>query len=183
MGNIEKRRRKLKRREERKADEHEQTWTPREGKDRPTPERRKRGQWAFVTTEDAGGKAARDMHAHPIDRLEHAGVISNDQASAARDFEDLYRACMEVGGTRDSTTIWEPQGHDSTDGPVEAKERYRELCRQIGIVRENALRQVCVFGYEPRRAAEIGALREALNEAGRFFAPQGLRGAKTQAMS
>jgi len=134
--------------------------------ERPTPERAKRGQWAVVET--AEGKHLRDMQSHPIDALEREGRLSSDQASAARDFEELYRAQCEIAGTRDSCTIWEPRGHSSDDGPVEERRRYRELCRDLGMLRERRLQWVIIEGNEPR-ARDVGKLREDLNELARFF--------------
>lgn len=144
------------------------TWEPRKHQDRPTPERRRHGEWVFVDTEAAGHRVARDMASTPIDRMEHAGVLSNEQASAARDFEQLYRAAQEVPATRDSCTIWEPQGHDESDGPVEAVRDRRELYLFLGTQRDMILRYVCVEHREPR-PRDIGLLREALNECVRFF--------------
>ena len=153
-------------------DEHAETWTPRpdRGRDRPTRERKDRGDWIWINSKEAGVKAAKDVAAHPIDYLEHAGVITNTQGSAGRDYESLYRVCLEVEQARDCLTLWMPKGHASDDGPVEQKKRYRNLCREIGIVRESILRQVCVHERHPRGGDQIGALREALNEAERFFA-------------
>ena len=144
-------------------------WEPRKEADRPTRERRKRGEWIVGQLEKNGPKVAQDAASTPIDRMAHAGVISNDQASAARDFEDLYRRASETGSVRDSCTIWEPQGHDETDGPVEAVRDRRELYLFLGTQRDMLLRHVCVEHREPKRADQIGILREALNECCRFF--------------
>ena len=155
--------------------EHDRTWESREGRDRPTPERKaKATTWVFVMTEEAGVKAARDVSGNPIDRMQHTGVLDNDQASAARDFEQLYRAASEAPPSRDSTQTWEPKGHDSTDGPVEAARDRKELYLALGMHRDQLLRKVCVRHEEPK-PNEIGPLREALNECVRFFKPGGLR--------
>lgn len=150
--------------------EHAQTWTPRpeKEKDRPTPERKAMGEWTWVTTQKAGGKAAKDMASHPIDRLEWAGVISNEQASAGRDFENLTRSATQSPGVRDSCTLWEPKGFESDDGNVSAVNRHRELCRMLGMLRDRRLRWVCVEQNHPK-PQEIGQLREDLNECARFF--------------
>lgn len=145
-----------------------QKWAPKREQDRPTPQRRQRGDWVFVSTERAGQSVARDMASVPVDRLEHAGVLSNDQASAARDFENLYLAANETAPTRDSTTIWEPKGHDASDGPIAAVQDRKELYLFLGMNRDKLLRRVCVEHQEPKMS-EIGPLREALNECVRFF--------------
>lgn len=145
-------------------------WRPREGKDRPTPERLRRGTWAFVETDDAGTRATRDYSSAPIDKMEQAGVLTKDQACAGRDYEELVRAASEGGGVRDSCTIWEPKGYESDDGPVEAKERLKAFERDLGKQRVARLRWVCVEHKPPRLHGEdVGMLREALNDAVRFF--------------
>lgn len=135
---------------------------------RPTPERAARGEWVAV-----GGKAAverhiRDVAAHPIDDLEHRGVISKEQADAGRQFEQLWRAANQVPGIRDSTTIWEPKGHDEGDGDVDSVKRKREI---EAFLRKEQVRQliwVCVQ-HEKIGPHNHGVLCETLNEAARFF--------------
>lgn len=153
-----------------KKHEPKETWEPRIDLDRPTPERKQRGHWVFVAAMKGGSKAAKDMTSHPIDRMEYTGQITNDQASAARDYEQLYRSAVQIGGIRDSTTLWEPKGHESDDGNVEAVTRYRQFCRAVGMIRERQLQWVCIERNEPRPTEhDIGQFREALNEAARFF--------------
>lgn len=155
--------------------------TPKPKRDRPqrrvvleteddflTPERKAKGEWSWIAVEKNGPKAPRDLHAHPVDRLQHSGQISPDQASAAYDYEQLYRAALQVPQARDSCTLWEPKGHDNDDGNVEAVRRYRDFCRSVGMIRERQMQWVCVEMNHPERE-EIGAFREALNEAERFF--------------
>ena len=134
----------------------------------PTPERLAVGVW-----QKTGGRAAterflKDVSAHPIDALEHKGQLSAAQADAGRDYEELARAAMETPPTRDSTTIWEPQGHSSDDGNVKAVRRRRELYLSLGVVRDRQLWRVCV-GHGTPKDSEIGLLREALNEVRRFL--------------
>jgi hypothetical protein len=139
------------------------------GQDIPTQERVLKSEaLVFMKTEVAGRRAAKFMDSAPIDRLENGGVLNNDQASAGRQFERLYLAQNETGGIRDSCTIWEPKGHDETDGPVKERKQYLKLCRHLGMIREQRLRWVCVQHNHPK-GREIGALREALNECVRFF--------------
>ena len=152
--------------------EYEDAWQPvANRKDRPTPERRKKGEWVLLETEDAGIRHAKDVAAHPIDDLERRGVISGDQASAGRDFEALVRAATETDGVRDSCLTWQPKGYASDDGNVEAVRDRRELYLFLGVVRDRMLRRVCVDHVPPRPGQE-GVLREALNEAERFFRPR-----------
>lgn len=136
--------------------------------DIPTPERKKKGEWVAVALEKNGPKAVRDMHAHPVDRLQHSGQITPEQAAAAYDYEKLYRASLQTPQARDSMTLWEPKGHESDDGNPEAVKRYRDMCRKIGMIRERQLQWVCVELREPI-GREVGQFREALNEASRYF--------------
>jgi len=152
-----------------KHKEHADAWEPRPGrKDRPTPERRMKGKWGLLDTEDAGVRHAKDFEAHPIDSLEHRGVISNQQASAGRDFEALYRAAIQTPQTRDSCLTWQPKGYESDDGNFAAVEARRELYLFLGVARDRFLRRVCVDHQEPK-PRDIGILRECLNECVRFF--------------
>ncbi|MEM6833299.1 MAG: hypothetical protein AAF562_06710 [Pseudomonadota bacterium] len=156
-------------RQKKRTDTYKEAWEPRPGrKDRPTPERLLRGHWGLLDTEDAGTKHAKDFQAHPIDSLEHRGVISNEQASAGRDYEALYRAANGGGGIRDSTTLFEPKGHDNDDGNIPASRDRHELYLFLGVYRDRLLRRTCVDHLEPK-VGEIGLLREALNECCRFF--------------
>ncbi len=156
-------------------------WVPQDSKSRPTPERLAKGgmkakggrldslgSWTLEATEDAGVTAAKDASAHPIDDLEFRGVISNDQASAGRDFERLYRHVNGNGGIRDSSTLFEPKGFDNDDGDANAERDRQELYLFLGVVRDRLLRRVCVHHEQPD-ASEVGLIREALNEAARFF--------------
>lgn len=143
-------------------------------KARPTRERLQRGVWALREAEDedgnltAGLKHARDLEAHPIDRLENRSTITKEQAQAGRDFEALYRAANEAPGIRDSTTLWQPKGHENDDGNVAAVRDRKELYLFLGTMRDQLLRRVCVQ-HEYPRPREIAALREALSECERFF--------------
>jgi hypothetical protein len=144
-------------------------------KERPTAERMARGAWRMGETIEAGIKVAIDDAAHPLEAMRYWGSITAEQYQAGCDFEALYRAQCEVPGTRDSCTIWEPKGHDETDGPIEERRRYRDLCRAIGMIHESKLIRACVHHEYPRGQQATGDLREALNAAVHFFQPGGKR--------
>ena len=135
---------------------------PGKGKARPTPERLSWGDWRLVDSEIAGQKLAVDAAAHPIEALEYAEVLTSDQASAARDWESLYRLANEVGGIRDSTTLWEPKGYESDDGPVNAVRERRELYLALGTYSDQLLRDIILTPRQPKRR-EIEPLRIALD--------------------
>jgi hypothetical protein len=148
---------------------------PQRHKERPTPERMAHGRWRLGETIEAGVKVAIDDAAHPLEALFYDKFISQDQYQAGTDFEALYRAQLEVPQARDSCTIWEPKGHDETDGPVEERRRYREICRTIGMVNESRLIAVCVYQQFPKGQKAMGEFREALNMAVHAFSPGGKR--------
>lgn len=172
-----------------RAAERLQQWTPGQDHERPTPERlaksgmkatdkviKAMGGWGLV--EHQGGYAAKDYTAHPIDKMQAAGVITPEQGQAGRDFEQLVRACIEIPGIRDSCTLCEPKGHDSDDGPVHIKPRLRELERRLAVDQLRELRRVCVeHGVPGMNTKQLGLLREGLNEVARFFSPQVRRSA------
>ena len=135
---------------------------PDKGRDRPTRERLQHGEWGLVDSDEAGARTAVDFASHPIDRLQVKDIIDNDQASAARQWESLYRAANECGGIRDSTTLWEPKGFESDDGPVDAVQERREVYLALGTLKDQLLRQIILTPRNPR-TREIEMLREALD--------------------
>ncbi len=54
-------------------------WQDREGKARPTDERRRQGSWVLRDGEDAGVTIAVDEHAHVLDQMASKSIISSDQ--------------------------------------------------------------------------------------------------------
>ena len=164
---VKKKRKRYNRAAEAENSAYQWTARPEKGRDRPTPERLLRGDWGLVEGGESGAMAAVDRSSHPIDRLAYAQVINSEQASAGRDFEALWRAALQTPQTRDSCMTWQPKGFESDDGNPAAVENYRGLARHLGMMRDRLLIRVCVEGHEPR---DVGDLREALNEAARWFA-------------
>jgi len=135
----------------------------------PTPERQAKGVFKKVGGKAASVRYAVDVSAHPIDALRHTKQISQQQFEAAQDFEEAYRNALQVPGIRDSCTIWEPQGHQSDDGNPRAVALYRALSRRLTMIGESRMQSVIIYLTPPRNDRELGELREALNEAHRFF--------------
>lgn len=146
---------------------------PQRHKERPTVERMLRGRWRLGETIDAGIKVAIDDAAHPLEAMRLDRLISEEQYQAGCDFEALYRSQLEIPQARDSCTIWEPKGHDETDGPVHERARYRALVRSIGMIHDSVLIRHCVHQVPARGQKEIGQLREALNAVVHFYTPGG----------
>lgn len=149
-------------------------WRPREGKDRPTEERRRRSVFALRDTEDAGVTVAVDLEATLLDRLQQRGVISADQCQGGLDFAALM-ARTRLGAAPRSCLDWGPLGYDS--GEVSAAELRdaedkAELYLACGSLTWAELRRVCVEGALPK---DLGRLRQGLDLCARFW---GLRPAK-----
>ncbi|MEL6361707.1 MAG: hypothetical protein AAFR21_11535 [Pseudomonadota bacterium] len=134
----------------------------------PTEERKRFGVFQSVRVEKDGEKIWRDTAAHAIDDLERKEVITTNQANAARDYEELFRASRQIGGIRDSLTMFEPQGHDSTDGNVGAVRRMKALRMDLGVFGSRLLERVSVDNEYPS-PREIERLRIALDACIDFF--------------
>lgn len=93
-------------------------WTPREGKDRPTPERLSKGAFVLRDTEDAGVTHAVDEGATELDRLALRGIITEDQRQAGHDLAQvLHRTRLTSAGRSciDMTPVGYQSLEDSED--------------------------------------------------------------------
>lgn len=89
-------------------------WEPREGKERPTPERRAKGAFVLRDTEDAGVTVAVDEGATELDRLAIRGIITEDQRQAGHDLAQvLHRTRLTSAGR--SCINMEPVGYQSLE--------------------------------------------------------------------
>jgi len=90
-------------------------WTPREGKDRPTPERIAKGAFVLRDTEDAGVTHAVDEGATELDRLAMRGILTEDQRQAGHDLAQVLHRTRLTSTGRSCLDIT-PVGYDSGDG-------------------------------------------------------------------
>lgn len=146
-------------------------WQPREGRDRPTDERRAKGVFALRDTEDAGVTVAVDEGGTEIDRLAARGLITEDQRQAGHDLAAvLYRTGAAPAGR--SCLDVTPRGHpdgDAEETHHEARDRQQRQqvwikCRGSWVWPE--LVRVCGHD-EPVRHLE--SLRAGLDVCSRVF--------------
>ena len=147
-------------------------WEPREGKERPTPERRAKGAFVLRDTEDAGVTVAVDEGATELDRLALRGTITEDQRQAGHDLAQvLHRTRLTSSGR--SCIDMTPVGHQSledSDDDWQAKrdEQQRQAvylrCRGPWVWPE--LIRVC-RDDEPVR--DVASLRSGLDVAMKVF--------------
>lgn len=164
------------RQRERRAGKHDLSaavsadiWQDRDGKARPTSERRARGSWVLRDGEDAGVTIAVDEHAHVLDQMASKSIITSDQQQAGHDLAALMERTRLVAGGR-SCLDFTPVGHEGDAEPThselrDAKER-RDLYAKIGAGVWAQLRMVCHEGHWPDR---INDLRGGLDVAAKYW--------------
>lgn len=144
-------------------------WQDREGKARPTEERRRQGSWVLRDGEDAGVTVAVDEHAHVLDQLAAKGIIDSDQQQAGHDFAALLERTRLVAGGRSCLNM-DPVGHEGDAEPThgelrDAAER-RDLNQRMGAWVWSEMRMVCHQGFWPER---LDRLREGLDVAAKYW--------------
>ena len=129
---------------------------------RPTPEREAKGQFRMPSGRGKQRLPAVDEHHDTVARLHAAGLLSDAQETAARDWNALkqdVRAEMGISQGRSCLDI-SPVGHDSHDGNPEIMQRWRRVEAELGPLKTGALDYTCVLGHPPRN---LPLLRVALN--------------------
>ena len=149
------------------------TWEPRDGLDRPTHERRRRGAWVMVDGETAGESYAVDQQADQMSRLKARGQITARQAEAGYRYEELARAVMGSPSTKDSiANLHRVDGdrQDVSDEPtpeeVANQREWRSLVTLLAMDTQRALLRTC---WEQRRPSAINRLRLGLDIAADFW--------------
>jgi hypothetical protein len=129
---------------------------------RPTDQRLARGHWALGDTKP--GSAYVDLACDMIGRLLVEGKISQQQAQAARSFDEAYAAYKaEIGVPVSRSCIAESSGgFDGSDGNPETYKRFHKMTDKLGYVRSAMLRNECnkMARENPR---SLDALRNALD--------------------
>jgi len=165
---------KLRRAERRKAKQEadqkarHEIWEDREGKARPTPERRSKGSFVLRDGEDAGLTVAVDERPTMLDHLRAAGVITEDQCQGGMDFAALIARTAMVRTGR-SCIDFSPVGHieDEPTAQDEWDERERkELYLACGVATYRELWRVAVEGQPVRN---IPRLRDGLDLCAKFW--------------
>lgn len=97
-------------------------WTDRDGKARPTPERRAKGSFALRDGEDAGVSVAVDEAVTVLDRLALAGQITEDQRQGGIDLAAVLHR-TRLGSQGRSCLDFSPAGHSDDDAPETHQQR------------------------------------------------------------
>lgn len=147
-------------RKARKSAEH----TGRGSAVRPTPERKRRGEWAEPTGTMKAEQPAVDMAADMVGLLYHRKLINVAQEQAARAFQaaraDYLSELPDIAGYK-SCIAGSIPGYDDGDGDPAIIARYRALEALVGRGR-TILLSVCEEGRVPS-VAGLHRLRAALD--------------------
>ncbi len=135
-------------------------WTDREGKARPTPERRMKGAFVLRDTEDAGVTVAVDEGATVLDRLASRGIITRAQCDGGHDFARLMERTRLTAKGR-SCLDFSPVGYDSGNGnewqEIRDNQDRDELYLGCGMATWAELRRVCCDDLPPRSLDRLRA--------------------------
>lgn len=106
-------------------------WDDRDGKARPTPERRAKGSFVLRDGEDAGVTVAVDECVTVLDALAKEGLITEDQRQGGHDLAMvLYRT--RLGSQGRSCLDFTPSGHPDEDSPeTHQEQRDRQQRAQV----------------------------------------------------
>ncbi|MDF3904684.1 hypothetical protein [Paracoccus sp. AS002] len=152
-------RRKLKRaeREKLRIAAAAEIWDDREGKARPTPQRRLKGVFSLRDADEAGVSVAVDSASCVIDALAERGVITARQCEAGHIFEAAARGALGSPAGR-SCVDFSPVGHDG-DGDdeetVRANKRWSSLRRMIRPDDRREMMAVCWQNAKPQRLEQL----------------------------
>ena len=127
---------------------------------KPTEERLSRGQWATPNASGAYVDTACDM----IGRLLFDGLITQQQAQAARMFSEVYAAYRDEIGIQDAKScIAESSGgFDPGDGNPAVYKKYYAMTAKIGRTQTSMLQTECAKDADAKPASLFG-LQFALN--------------------
>lgn len=156
------------------ADQSADPWEDRDGKRRPTPQRRERGAFRLVPAEDAGVTYAYDDCSTPLRSAFTRSQISRRQIDAGEAFERLVRAVSGSPGPR-SCLDFTPRGGDQSDPEwrAHARNEFVDLCRVMGQATSSVMLAVCHAhqGTGPRslRRRRWQRLLEGLTAAADFW--------------
>lgn len=137
-------------------------WEDREGKAKPTPQRKLKGVFSLRDSDAAGVAVAVDSASSPIGALADLGAITDRQREAGDIFEDAARAALGSPTGR-SCVDFSPAGHvgdNDDDIAVAASKRWDSLRRMISPQDRRECMAVC---WEHARPVSIDRLRRGLD--------------------
>lgn len=177
---------KAERKRQRQADQmsaarHAENWQDREGKARPTPERRAKGVFVLRDGDDAGVTVAVDEAVTMLDQLRRNGTITDPQCQAGHDFAAMLNRMQMVSPGR-SCLDFTPVGYEGDHDPTHAE--LRDKADRIALFAKCSgpwvwaeLRRVC---YEHDKPKHMPSLISGLNMCADYW---GLQDAKRNASS
>jgi hypothetical protein len=142
-----------------------QIWDDREGKARPTPQRRRKGVFSLRDGDDAGVSVAVDEASSCIDALAVQRLITARQREAGHVFEEVSRGAIGSPAGR-SCVDFTPVGHEGDEDDedaVRAQARWRSLRRMLSPAHRQECMAVCWQGAQP---VSMDRLRAALDVVG-----------------
>lgn len=140
-------------------------WDDRDGKARPTPQRRLKGVFSLRDGDEAGVSVAVDGASCVIDALAARGDLTPRQREAGHGFEDAARGVLGSPAGR-SCCDMTPVGHDGDDeddAAIEAKRRWDSLRRMLRPADRRELEAVC---WSRHRPVSMDRLRRGLDATG-----------------
>jgi len=150
---------KAQKKAQRRADQisaarHAENWTDREGKARPTPERKAKGVFVLRDGDDAGVTVAVDECSTMLDQLRMHGIITDPQCQAGHDFAAMLNRMQMVSPGR-SCLDFTPVGYDGDHEPTHAElrdkdDRIKIFAKCSGPWVWPELRRVCFENDKPR---------------------------------
>lgn len=141
-----------------------ENWDDREGKARPTPQRRLKGVFSLRDGDEAGVSVAVDHASGVIDALAHANHITARQREAGHVFEEVSRGAIGSPAGR-SCVDFTPAGYgdDDDEATAKAQARWASLRRVMSIAHRQECMAVCWQGAKPH---SLSRLRAALDIVG-----------------
>lgn len=146
--------------QERSAAVQAENWNDREGRARPTPERKAKGAFVLRDGDDAGVTVAVDEDVTELDRMRKANKITTEQCNAGHDFAAMINRMLMVPPPR-SCLNFEPVGYDDSDEETHTERRDREDRTRIhmrcmaGPWVWAELRRVCVDNAEAKHMPSL----------------------------
>lgn len=143
-------------------------WDDREGKARPTPERRAKGAFVLRDGDDAGITVAVDECATMLDWLARSGIITQEQCAAGHSLAALLERTRLVSGSR-SCLDFDVGGYDSsepTHGELRDERERAILHERCGRGVWLELRRVCHEGQRPHSPMRLS---QGLTVCARFW--------------
>lgn len=149
-----------------------ENWRDREGKARPTPERKRRGNLALHDGDDAGTRHAVDEGATLLDRLRIAALITDLQCQAGSTLAELLER-TRLGSAPRSCLDFTPRGRD--DERPSSHAELRDLAERAALRRITGapvwdlLRATCDEDRGPTDRRGLEQLRGGLNRVAAYW--------------